>query len=266
LVDQGKRSQISSRKTNKVIQSQAKNVKSSSTSLKSRILVVSDLHVPYHHPDAFAFLERLAFKYNPTKVINIGDEMDWHSINVSHVINPDLPSPADELEIGRFWMKKLEKLFPKMVLLESNHGSMVLRRAMAKGMSKYFLKDYNEILDVGSGWKWKECHWEETEMGRIYFAHQVSKNIVKSVQNMAASVVQGHYHTQSNIEYVGNDFHLNWGMSTGCLVDKKSLAMAYMKINLAKPILSCGVITEGIPHIVPMLLNRNGEWDGKIYL
>ena len=42
--------------------------------------------------------------------------------------------------------------------------------------------------------------------------------------------------------------------------------MAYMKINLAKPILSCGVITEGIPHIVPMLLNRNGDWDGKIYL
>ncbi len=35
--------------------------------------------------------------------------MDWHSINVSHVINPDLPSAADELEVGKFWMKKLEK-------------------------------------------------------------------------------------------------------------------------------------------------------------
>lgn len=266
MVDQGKKSQKSLRKTNKGIQSQGKYVKTSHTALKSRILVVSDLHVPYHHPDSFNFLEHLASKYNPTKVINIGDEMDWHSINVSHVINPDLPSPADELEIGRFWMKKLEKLFPKMVLLESNHGSMVLRRAMAKGMSKFFLKDYNEILDVGTGWKWKEHHWEETPLGRVYFAHQVSKNIVKSVQTMSASVVQGHYHTQSNIEYVGNDFHLNWGMSVGCLVDKKSLAMAYMKINLAKPVLSCGVITDGVPSIVPMLLKRDGSWDGKIYL
>ena len=220
MVDQGKKSQKSLRKTNKGIQSQGKYVKTSHTALKSRILVVSDLHVPYHHPDSFNFLEHLASKYNP----------------------------------------------PKMVLLESNHGSMVLRRAMAKGMSKFFLKDYNEILDVGTGWKWKEHHWEETPLGRVYFAHQVSKNIVKSVQTMSASVVQGHYHTQSNIEYVGNDFHLNWGMSVGCLVDKKSLAMAYMKINLAKPVLSCGVITDGVPSIVPMLLKQDGSWDGKIYL
>ena len=27
--------------------------------------------------------------------------MDWHSINVSHIINPELPAPVDELEIGR---------------------------------------------------------------------------------------------------------------------------------------------------------------------
>ena len=38
---------------------------------------------------------------------------------------------------------------------------MVLRRAMAKGMSKFFLKDYNEILDVGHGWQWKESHWKK---------------------------------------------------------------------------------------------------------
>jgi len=89
---------------------------------------------------------------------------------------------------------------------------------------------------------------------------------VKAVQMMSASVVQGHYHTQSNIEYVGNDFHLNWGMSVGCLVDKKSMAMAYMKVNMAKPILSCGIITNGVPSIVPMLLRKDGSWDGKVYI
>lgn len=55
-------------------------------------------------------------------------------------------------------------------------------------------------------------------------------------------------------------------MSVGCLVDKKSLAMAYMKVNLAKPILSCGIITEGIPQIVPMVLNTSGSWDKNIYI
>ena len=89
-----------------------------------KILVISDTHFPYHHPDTFAFLTKLNKEYKPDHVVHIGDEMDWHSINVSHVINPDLPSPADELLVGRSLCKQLEKIFPKMVLLESNHGSM----------------------------------------------------------------------------------------------------------------------------------------------
>jgi len=35
---------------------------------------------------------------------------------------------------------------------------------------------------------------------------------------------------------------------------------------MAKPVLSCGVITEGIPYIVPMVLNNDGSWDNNIYL
>ena len=137
-----------------------------------KILVISDTHFPYHHPDTFPFLLKLNKAYKPDHVVHIGDEMDWHSINVSHVINPDLPSPADELLVGQSLCGQLEKIFPKMVLLESNHGSMVLRRAMAKGMSKFFIKDYNEILNVGKGWQWQERHIVETDKGRIIFAHQ----------------------------------------------------------------------------------------------
>ena len=231
-----------------------------------RILVISDLHFPYHFPEVFAFLIKLKNKYKPTKIVMIGDEMDWHSINVSHIINPDLPAPVDELEIGRSLCGQLEKIFPEMVLLESNHGSMVLRRAMAKGMSRFFLRDYNEILDVGRGWRWQEKHIIETTKGRVMFAHQFCRDIAKAVRETSMSCCQGHFHTVSEVKYVGNDFHLNWGMSVGCLVDKKSLAMAYMKVNLAKPILSCGIITEGIPQIVPMVLNTSGSWDKNIYI
>jgi len=234
--------------------------------VSKRILVISDCHFPYHHESLFSFLNKLNKQYKPDTVVHIGDEMDWHSINVSHVINPDLPSPADELLGGRSLCKQLEKIFPKMTLLESNHGSMVLRRAMAKGMSKFFIKDYNEILEVGKGWVWKEKHIIETDKGRICFAHQFCKDIAKAVRETSQSCVQGHFHTTSEIKYVANDYNLNWGMSVGCLVDKKSLAMAYMKVNLSKPVLSCGVITEGIPYIVPMVLKKSGSWDGNIYL
>ena len=231
-----------------------------------KILVVSDTHFPYHHKDTFPFLIKLNKNYNPDCVVHIGDEMDWHSVNVSHVINPDLPAPADELLAGRSLCSQLEKIFPSMYLLESNHGSMILRRAMAKGMSKFFIKDYNEILDVSHRWKWVEKLILETDKGRVLFAHQFSKNILKAVKENSMSCVQGHFHCSSEVLYSCNNFHLNFGMSVGCLVDKKSLAMAYMKVNLAKPILSCGVITNGIPYIVPMVLKKDGSWDKNIYL
>lgn len=231
-----------------------------------RILVISDLHFPYSHPQALEFLTKLKSKYKPTNVVNIGDECDMHSINVSHLIDPDLPSPHDELEVAKSWIKRLEKLFPEMVILESNHGSMVMRRALASKMSRRFIKSYNDILEVNEKWVWKDKHVIEYKGKRILFAHQFCKDISKAVREYANCVVQGHFHCQADVKFVANDYHLNWGMSVGCLVNKESLAMAYMKINVAKPILSCGVITEGYPMITPMVLKSNGNWDGNIYL
>jgi hypothetical protein len=93
LEDQQKKSQTNSiiikRGRGRPRKDESTPSKALKTGKNDRILVISDLHVPYHHPDSYRFLEALAHKYDPTNVIHIGDEMDWHSINVSHVINPD---------------------------------------------------------------------------------------------------------------------------------------------------------------------------------
>ena len=60
------------------------------------ILVISDLHIPYHHRDSFEFLKALKKKYKPDLVVNIGDEIDCHALSF-HDSNPDLPSAGDEL-------------------------------------------------------------------------------------------------------------------------------------------------------------------------
>lgn len=66
------------------------------------ILVISDQHYPYNHPDIYAFLKALKDKYEPDRVINIGDELDYHAISF-HDHHPDLLAPGDELQtwIGR---------------------------------------------------------------------------------------------------------------------------------------------------------------------
>jgi hypothetical protein len=53
-------------------------------------------------------------------------------------------------------------------------------------------------------------------------------------------------------------------MQVGCLVDKDSLAMAYAKNNLKRPIIGCAMIVEGIPLLIPLLLSKGGRWTGKL--
>jgi len=47
-----------------------------------------------------------------------------------------------------------------------------------------------------------------------------------------------------------------WGMAVGCGIDNKSMAFAYGKHFLKKPILGCGVVILGEPHISYMQLGE----------
>ena len=52
------------------------------------VLVISDMHIPYHHPDALAFLTALKRQFKFDHIVNIGDELDQHAITM-HEHNPD---------------------------------------------------------------------------------------------------------------------------------------------------------------------------------
>jgi len=93
----------------------------------SSILVISDQHMPYEHSDMFEFLEAVKKKYKPTMVVNIGDEVDKHALSF-HDSDVDLPSAGYELEMAIEKITRMEKLFPEMSIVDSNHGSLALRK------------------------------------------------------------------------------------------------------------------------------------------
>ncbi|MNV92913.1 hypothetical protein D3C71_1875470 [compost metagenome] len=70
----------------------------------------------------------------------------------------------------------------------------------------------------------------------------------------------GHHHGNFSVEYTASSAALYWGAYSGCLIDKDSLAYAYGKHTLRKPVIGCTVILNGCPMLVPMLLNREGRW------
>jgi len=229
----------------------------------SRILFISDLHIPYHHPQSFDFLRHLKKKYNPTRVICLGDELDKHAMSF-HDHDPDLYSAGHELEASLPFIRELEEMFPKMDILDSNHGSLVWRKAKANGIPKHYIKSYNDVLGVGDGWQWHFDLSIELPNGQsCYVHHGKSSDILKLSQQMGSCAVSGHFHERFKVDYWSNSNGLFWGMSCGCLIDDDSYAFNYNNVNIKRPIIGTGLIIDSIPVLEPMILDSEGVWNAR---
>lgn len=228
------------------------------------ILVIPDMHYPYAHADTVAFLRAVARRHKPDKVVCLGDEVDWHAISF-HDHDPDLMSPSDELQTAINRMQPLYKLFPKMDLLESNHGSLVYRKGKTHGLPRHVFKSYREVLQAPKGWHWHSDLTLQMSDGQyVYFCHGRSAQGLKLSQSMGMSTVQGHFHEKFEAQYWGNSRGLYWSVMSGCLVDNDSLAFSYNKVNLKRPLIGCTVIINGLPLQIPMVLCKGGRWIGTL--
>ena len=220
----------------------------------SRVLVISDMHVPYQHAFTLDFLAGLKDKYKPTRVICVGDELDKHAMSF-HDSDPDLDSAGVELEKSRTFIAQVERLFPRMDIIDSNHGSMVHRKAKHHGIPRHYIKSYNDVLGVGNGWKW---HYDLTIVlpdGKpVYFHHGKAADGLKLSQTMGMSCVQGHYHEKFNVQWWANSLGLYFSMQVGCLIDDDSFAFEYNNVNLKRPIIGTGLIVDSRPVLEPMVL------------
>lgn len=228
------------------------------------ILAIPDLHIPYHHKDAFAFLETLKEIYKPDLVVNLGDLADFHCISF-HNSDPDLDHAGQELEKLRMYAQELEEIFPEMIIIGSNHGDLPVRKFLANGLPRGILRPYDEIYDVGDGWKFVDdlTIKSKTEPD-LYFNHGIKKNALAVAQQRGQRFVCGHFHESMEVRYCGNPNELLWSVIGGCLIDKKSLAFAYNRLNLNRPILGATIIENGYPLQIPMVLNKNGRWENRI--
>jgi len=232
--------------------------------MNKSVLLISDQHAPYHHQDTLAFLKAIKEEIQPDRVINLGDETDQHAWSF-HSSEPDLLSPGNELKAAKKYITELHSIFPVMDLVESNHGSLFFRKALANGLPYDLFKPYNQLWGVGDSWLWHFDLSIKLPNGQsCYFHHGKNADVTKLSKAMSMNAIQGHYHEKFKIEYWRNPSQTYWGMQTGCLIDHKSMAFAYNKNNLHRPILGTGVIVDSRPALVPMELTKSGKWDKKL--
>ena len=228
----------------------------------SRILLISDLHIPYNHKDALAFLQHLKDKHKPTRVICMGDELDKHALSY-HDSDPDLASAGDELRKSLPIIAELKKMFPIMDILDSNHGSLVWRKAKTHGIPRHYIKSYNDVLEVDGRWKWHHDLTVDLPNGqKVYLHHGKSNRVINLSQQMGMSCAQGHYHEILAVSYWGNPNGLHWALQTGCLIDDESYAFSYNNVNIKRPVIGTALIIDSLPILEPMVI-KNGRWIGK---
>lgn len=226
--------------------------------------MLSDLHTPYEHPDTVPFLSDVKAKYDPDLVISVGDEVDNHAMSF-HDSDSDLPSAGEELRLAIKALEPLYRMFPRMDIVDSNHGSMVYRKGKHHGIPRKYLRDYGEVLEAPPGWKWHNNLLVELPRNQLmYVIHGVRKDGMKLAQALGCCVVQGHYHTEFNIKYSSSPTQLYWSMQVGCMIDDDSLAFHYNKVTDMRPIIGCGIILDGLPKLLPMVLDRDGKWIGIV--
>lgn len=232
---------------------------------KKTVLVISDLQMPFHHKDALDFLAAVKRRYKPTDIVNIGDVTDSYCLTAWEK-DPDFMSANEEIQGMLAGINKLAKMFPKMKVLTSNHDLRLQRAAKRAGIPKHFLKDYHQWMGCPKTWTFHD----ELEIEGILYTHGDEQGAggqnasMKRAMHYGKSSVSGHLHTQANINYFANREQLIFGMQVGCLIDRKELAFAYAKTALKKPVLTVGLIVKGIPMLIPMNLNDQGRWTGKL--
>lgn len=229
----------------------------------STVLAIPDLHCPFEHPDAVAFLAAVKKKYNPTAVICLGDEGDFHGLS-EYDHDPDGDSAGREYKEMLDHLKPIYKMFPNVKVCTSNHTARPFRKAFKHGIPKAFIRSYAEFMKAPKGWKWADS-WE---IDGVIYEHGEGfsgrEGAIKSAQGNMQSTVIGHIHSFAGIQFSANAKHLIFGMNAGCLIDSSAYAFAYGKKMKVKPILGCGIVKDGVPTFIPMLLNSQGKWIKKL--
>lgn len=124
-------------------------------SSEGNTLFISDLHIPYQHPQAFDFLFQLNYRYKFDRVISVGDVYDHHQASF-HTSEPDALNAEEEYCQAKIYAAELQSIFSKMEITNGNHCLIPQRKAKEAGLPLSMLNDYNKLYGTRSSWKWHD--------------------------------------------------------------------------------------------------------------
>jgi len=214
------------------------------------VLIVPDLHAPYHHPDTIEFLKWVQeFRGCRERVVSVGDMWDFHSMSF-HKNEPDAMSPDEEYEAIKDFSAEFSSAFPEGDIVYGNHCSIPKRKMVDCGLTPALLKNPNEMFEMPDGWVFHDLYYViEPDTWDVLVEHGCGSGgkygCANTSKEKRCSYVQGHTHSSGAVIQSQNHKDMTFGMNVGALVDSRSLAMRYGKYSTRKATLGCGVVYSG---------------------
>jgi len=214
-----------------------------------RVGIIGDTHLPYELDGYLDFCQETFEKWGVDRVVHIGDMFDNHSLSF-HDSEPMLHNVMGEYESAFERAQDWYEAFPEATLIMGNHDRIPARQLRKLGMEPtIYMRPIEELFGMPPGW----AVADQIEIDNVLYHHGETSGGIngfrKDAEQRMRCTVSGHNHSNAGISATATDQELVWGLAVGCGVNHEHMAFAYGKNFAKKPIVACGVVSHGTPHI-----------------
>ena len=204
-------------------------------------LCVGDIHLPYTHRNYLQHCVDTYHKYSCNSVSFTGDLIDSHFASFHHTSTEtdgkyELTMAIEQMKEwyaafnNEYYEKNSEQKKQQMKewyaafnndtvpngisVTLGNHDLIIARKAEDSGIDKRWVRNLNEVLGCPD-WVFEEQFVHDG----VLYTHGTGcsgKGIIKRSQNWGSSMVQGHIHTESFINYTASLTDLKWQLQSPC--------------------------------------------------
>jgi hypothetical protein len=237
--------------------------------LPDNILSFACLQVPFHHSDFIPFLAMIKARRAPEFVVIGGDLLD---LLFGKFAGPDDMSATEEVRRGQEVVAELARLFPKAIVLTSNHVEDRIQYMKKQGrVPDLFMRQWRDVYGIPHSWKivnyllagrWLFEHGHLIGKGSKPAIRQETVRRFKRFDVGGLTVVRAHRHTES-----GQVTPTEWESQRfaraihymGCGMDDAEVS--YSRAGLWNTALH---IDEGRAMPLPMEVNIQNKWTGRL--
>ena len=235
------------------------------------VLFIGDTQFPFEHQDYLAFCKAVAAKYDCKRIVHVGDIVDQYGFS-DYGKHPEAMTPATEVKEVAKRFKQWGKVFPEVECVIGNHDIRIMRKLNSIGISDQLLSlegVFRSLFKLPEKWSLNtDVRLSSRHYGDVIVLHGDEKGCRatpgSTMRLMGCNTVHGHRHSHSFIFFDKTRTGVRFDMLVGSGIDDKAIAYTYNKKDIRRPLLSCGVLVDGIPIIIPMVLKADGRWNRRI--